>query len=196
MLGDDGSCFERSPDTLFHNEYRLTNIGFDNSLLCFASFENGIVETPYAILVDEGVKKVVVVLRGTRSLEDLVVDLQFIPEELTEVGEVCGFRGEGHHCHQGFLLRSKWMYNDIQRRQVLKKLFSPESPFKDYSLVICGHSLGAGCASILALMLKPAFSSLQCFAYEVRPTCSKIQHRFISKTSKLIRLFEATWVRL
>lgn len=172
--GEENSCFERSLDTLFHYDYRLTNIGMNNSLLCFASFENSIIETPYAILVDEEVKKVVLVVRGTRSLEDLVVDLQFIPEELTEVGEVCGFHGEGHHCHQGFLLRSKWMYNDIKRRQVLKMLFSPESPFKDYPLVICGHSLGAGCASILALMLRPAFSSIKCFAYEVRATCNSI----------------------
>lgn len=52
------------------------------------------------------------------------------------------------------------------RSQVLKTLYSEESPFKNYSLVVCGHSLGAGCASILALMLRPAYPSLKCFAYE------------------------------
>ena len=85
----------------------------------------------------------------------------------------------------GFLIRSKWMYNDIKkwvaalecvhvcldtldsvsfhhlllvgyhRTQVLKTLYSELSPYKDYSLVVCGHSLGAGCASIVSLYSHP-----------------------------------------
>lgn len=165
MMGEEISIFTRKE--LFSNEYRMDNIGIDDAYLCYASFNNGMTETPYAILVDDEVKKVVTVVRGTRSLEDLVADLQFIPEPLAEVGDVCGFRGEGYYCHQGFLRRSMWIYNDIQKQQVLKTLYSPDSPFKNYPLVLCGHSLGAGVASILALMLRPAFPSLQCFAYEV-----------------------------
>lgn len=52
------------------------------------------------------------------------------------------------------------------RTKVLKTLYSEQSPFNDYPLVICGHSLGAGCAIILSLMLRPSFPSLQCFAFE------------------------------
>lgn len=51
------------------------------------------------------------------------------------------------------------------RSRVLKTLYSDQSPFKDYPLVLCGHSLGAGCASILSIMLRPAFPSLKCFGY-------------------------------
>lgn len=69
----------------------------------------------YAILVDDEVKKVVIVVRGTRSLEDLVMDLQYIPFSLEKVGNVCGFEGKGHWCHQGFLTRSKWIFNDIKK---------------------------------------------------------------------------------
>ena len=76
---------------------------------------------------------------------------------------------------------------------MLKTIYSDQSPYKDYNLIICGHSLGAGCASIvsisvtitkiwldfadssvetsflskLSLMLRPSFPSLHCFAYEV-----------------------------
>jgi sn1-specific diacylglycerol lipase len=167
MLGEELECFIRPLDTLFQQDYQLANIGLNNTFLCYASFKNGMLETPYAIMVDEEVQNIVIVVRGTRSLEDLVVDLQFVPDSLAEVGRVCGFIGDGYYCHQGFLLRSKWMYNDIKKQQVLKTLFSSESPYKSYSLVVTGHSLGAGCASILALMLRPAFESLHCFAYEV-----------------------------
>ena len=55
----------------------------------------------------------------------------------------------------------------IARTRVLKTLYSEQSPFQDYSLVLCGHSLGAGCASILSLMLRPSFPTLKCFAFEV-----------------------------
>jgi hypothetical protein len=167
LLEKDFEQFKTPLDKVFQGEFKLENIGLNQAYLCYASYENGLVETPYAIILDEEVKKVVVVVRGTRSLEDLVADLQFIPESLEHVGKVCGFRGEGHYCHKGFLVRAKWIYNDIKRQQVLRSLISLDRQCKDYPLVICGHSLGAGVASILSLMLRPNFPSLQCFAYEV-----------------------------
>lgn len=96
-----------------------------------------------------------------------MVDLQFVPESLEKVGEVCGFKGNGYNCHKGFLRRSKWIYNDLKKNQVLQTLFSEQSPYRGYPLILCGHSLGAGCASILSLMLRPSFPSLECYAYEV-----------------------------
>ncbi|KAL7535163.1 hypothetical protein ACHAXR_006312 [Thalassiosira sp. AJA248-18] len=163
---EECSGFVRGLDTLFCDDYRLTSIGCENAMLCYSNFINGIVSTPYSILVDKDLKKVVVAVRGTRSLEDLVVDLQFVPESLEKVGNICGFQGADRYAHKGFLARSKWMFNDIKKTKILSTLYSGHSPFKDYPLVICGHSLGAGCASILALMLRPSFPSLRCFAYE------------------------------
>mmetsp|Transcript_11971 Transcript_11971/g.24570 ORF Transcript_11971/g.24570 Transcript_11971/m.24570 type:complete len:640 (+) Transcript_11971:31-1950(+) len=170
LSGSEGSCFTRPLDTLFRREFNLADIGLEKTSLCYMNLVNGIIATPYAIMVDDEVNKVVIVVRGTRSLEDLVMDLQFIPFSLEKVGNVCGFEGKGHWCHQGFLTRSKWIYNDIQKNQTLKTLYSDRSPFKDFPLVLCGHSLGAGVASILALMLRSKFPSLKCFAYEV-PGC-------------------------
>lgn len=52
------------------------------------------------------------------------------------------------------------------RHEVLKNLYSGDSMYKDYNLIIVGHSLGGGCAQVLSLMLRPSFPSLRCYAYE------------------------------
>lgn len=52
--------------------YRLSDFGFPNTALFYAIFENGILATPYAVLVDEEDKSVVISIRGTATLEDLV----------------------------------------------------------------------------------------------------------------------------
>ena len=76
------------------------------------------------------------------SLIDWVMDLQYLPQPLDKVGDLCGFDGNGHHCHKvrnsqlydmqitsfahecfisqilsykGVLTRCKWMYNDIKK---------------------------------------------------------------------------------
>jgi len=36
---------------------------------------------------------------------------------------------------------------------------------QNYRLVLTGHSLGAGVASLLAIVLKPKYPKLQCYAY-------------------------------
>jgi hypothetical protein len=41
----------------------------------------------------------------------------------------------------------------------------PSSPYAEYDLVIVGHSLGAAIASLLALLLRPTYPTLRCYAY-------------------------------
>ena len=158
--------FARAPETIFESKYMLSGLDCDHAMLCYASFLNGIVSTPYAILVDTSKQKVVITIRGTISIEDMVIDLQYKPARLEKVGSICGTNLDGHCCHTGMLARSKWLYNQIKKTKVLKTLYSEKSPFKDFGLVVCGHSLGAGCASLLAIMVRPAFPSVRCFAYE------------------------------
>jgi hypothetical protein len=63
--------------------FSLAKIEMPHSQLFYANFYNGIAATPYAILVDEKEKSVVITLRGTRSLEgSLRVPLEY---ELTTI---------------------------------------------------------------------------------------------------------------
>lgn len=55
---------------------------------------------------------------------------------------------------------------DASRSRVLKQLYSENSAYRDYDLIVVGHSLGGGCAQVLSLMLRPSFPSLRCYAYE------------------------------
>eukprot|EP00571_Detonula_confervacea_P013330 CAMPEP_0172302010 /NCGR_PEP_ID=MMETSP1058-20130122/3782_1 /TAXON_ID=83371 /ORGANISM="Detonula confervacea, Strain CCMP 353" /LENGTH=860 /DNA_ID=CAMNT_0013012335 /DNA_START=504 /DNA_END=3086 /DNA_ORIENTATION=- len=163
--GVDPLCFHRPTETSF-DDFALNSIGHPTTKLCYASLHNSLSATPYAILVDEKARAVVVTIRGTKSLEDMVIDLHCVAQELDDVGKRCGFDGKGHHCHKGILARCKWIFNDIKKRRALKRLYSNDSPYAHYRLIITGHSLGGGCACVLATMLRPSFPSLKCFAYE------------------------------
>jgi len=165
MTLHSADTFIRELDTLYQEDYTLEKIGCERAMLCYANFVNGIAQSPYAIIIDEETKSVVLTIRGTLSVDDMVIDFQYNPVSLKKAGKVCGFAGEKHFCHAGFLTRCKWLYNDIKEKKVLKTLFSDSSPYKDYPLIVCGHSLGAGCAAVLSVMLRPMYHSLKCFAY-------------------------------
>lgn len=55
-------------------------------------------------------------------------------------------------------LAAKFIYDDIAPR--LQTIFQT---YPDYSLVICGYSLGAGIAAILSILFKPKYPSLKCY---------------------------------
>mmetsp|Transcript_8011 Transcript_8011/g.23790 ORF Transcript_8011/g.23790 Transcript_8011/m.23790 type:complete len:690 (-) Transcript_8011:105-2174(-) len=144
----------------------LEEIGFDSTTVVYLQPENGIDKTPYCILVDEKCKTVVVAIRGTASFEDIVIDLQLTPSKMDGVGRRCGFDGTDQFCHRGVLTRCRWLYDDLVRHGILDELLLGERPLRPrYRLVITGHSLGAGCASVLSLMLRQRFPAVQCYAF-------------------------------
>lgn len=52
---------------------------------------------PYMIVVDRTWKTVVVAIRGTLSLEDMITDVTISPQCLEELGERFGFDGTGEY---------------------------------------------------------------------------------------------------
>ena len=168
-LGKEETRFFPSSDTtwdLMRRKFSLQSIGLDDSMLVYASFHSGLASTPYAVLVDGVKKTVIITIRGTISLEDWIIDLQYVPAPLDEVGEICGFDGSGHLCHKGVLTRAKWLYNDLKKHRILRRLYAEDSPYKEHNLTVVGHSLGGGCAQVLSLLLRPSFPGLKCYAYE------------------------------
>ncbi len=147
--------------------FRLTEFGFPSTALIFANFTNKVMATPYCILLDEVERTLVVVIRGSVTLEDLVTDLQWSSIELNRVGERVGFDGRGKYGHRGILTNSKWIYNDIHKQQIVSDVLRDDkkNPFRDYNLIITGHSLGGGCAAMLATMFKFRYPNVKCYAF-------------------------------
>jgi hypothetical protein len=89
--------------------------GLENRDIIHAQWHEGLGKTPYAIVLDHAWKSVVIAIRGTVSLEDLLGDFSARPDDLTEMGEQHGFDGKGRFCHAGILGCAKWLYGDLQR---------------------------------------------------------------------------------
>jgi hypothetical protein len=89
--------------------------GLKNEDIVHAQWHEGLGKTPYAIVLDHAWKSVVVAIRGSVSLEDMLEDISSRPDDLTEVGEQHGFDGEGRYCHAGILGCAQWIYEDLQR---------------------------------------------------------------------------------
>lgn len=60
-----------------------------------------------------------------------------------------------------------YIYKKLKEDHLLTKAFNwdQERGTQDFDIVCVGHSLGAGTATILAIMLKQEFPSTKCFAY-------------------------------
>lgn len=166
------SCLKKQErivkDNIFGwNEAALKRVGgLEDSEIVYAHFGVGVAENPYCVVLDHEWRTVAVVVRGTLSLEDAVADLTLEPKSLVEWGERCGFDGSEGHAHSGIFACAEWVYDDLERHGILKKLLLEEtSKYRDYRLVITGHSLGAGCASILALGLRSQFPDLRCLCF-------------------------------
>jgi sn1-specific diacylglycerol lipase len=181
------SCFKKSlPYVHGDNLFRLhltalqleTKLALDD--IVYASFVNSICRPAFCVVIDREKKEIVIAVRGTLSLEDCLTDAVAYGVSMDEHAERFGCDGRGEFAHQGFLHAAESLYREINRLGVLDMLFDPNTSvqiverelntcekgaYSDYGLVVCGHSLGAGTAVLLATMLKPKYPRLRCFAF-------------------------------
>ncbi|KAJ3063839.1 hypothetical protein HDU98_000385 [Podochytrium sp. JEL0797] len=134
--------------------------------LHFHSNDNGIYRSPYLIVHDVDTDSIVIAIRGTYSAADVLVDLKFDVMPL-EIPELENPDGDEHLAHSGFLHTANNIVGDIRRLNILGPLLNdPGSEFFGCSLVVTGHSLGAGVAALVANILRYDFPSTCCYAYE------------------------------
>lgn len=122
-------------------------------------------DTPYFVAVDDKSHSIVVSVRGTLSFEDAIVDLLYDGIRLEELemfeesrtGVRPTFIG-----HRGMIGRARRLYQILVTDSGMLDKALAKNP--TYSLVVCGHSLGAGVASFLTLLLKPVYPEVKGYA--------------------------------
>ncbi|KAF8428229.1 hypothetical protein EV426DRAFT_571557 [Tirmania nivea] len=97
------------------------------------------------ICLDHKAKAVVLTCRGTLGLDDVVTDLT------CEYGDM-EVRGKTYRVHKG-MLNSALLLLKTRRAKVLMTLRDALCAHEGYGLILCGHSLGGGVASILSILL-------------------------------------------
>ncbi|XP_056912325.1 diacylglycerol lipase-beta isoform X1 [Takifugu flavidus] len=135
----------------------LQTTGLQYRDFVYVSFHNQIYEIPFFVALDHKREAVLVAVRGTLSLKDVLTDLSAECENLP----VEGVPG-ACYAHKGISQAAGYIYKKLVNDGILNQALSivPE-----YKLVITGHSLGAGTASVLAILLRTSFPTLQCYAF-------------------------------
>ena len=133
--------------------------GIEEIDLVHASFENNLYRVPFFVCLDHEYKSVVVSIRGTLSLHDIMTDLT--AKKPVEC-DVC----EGFLVHNGMLQTAQWILERLRDTSggvsILDNAFSK---VRNYQLVIVGHSLGAGCACLVGMFLRAEYPTLHCYCY-------------------------------
>ncbi len=133
---------------------------------------------PYFIAVDAPQRAVVLAVRGSLSLDDVVRDLLWEPADLEGwlAEGAAGGKGGGPAvplapsarpaAHAGILQAARATLADVEAGGALESLLAPGGRAAGFRLVLCGHSLGAGVAFLMALRLRAgAFPAARAFAF-------------------------------
>lgn len=133
---------------------------------------------PYFIALDHIKKKVVIAIRGSMSFDDVVRDLKYDPVDvkgwLQEASEhentprMLTMEKEDSDlmAHRGIFEASLATIENIKAARVLEKhILGKNALHKDYDILVCGHSLGAGCAFFVGLYFRKFYPSLRCITF-------------------------------
>ncbi|KAG8433079.1 hypothetical protein GDO86_017384 [Hymenochirus boettgeri] len=135
----------------------LQTTGLQYRDFIYISFHNRIYEIPFFVAIDHKTEAIIVAVRGTLSLEDVLTDLSADCETL----HIEGVAGD-LYAHKGITQAASYVYKKLINDGILNQAFTTAP---EYKLVIVGHSLGAGAAAVLAVMLRNSFPTLICYAF-------------------------------
>ncbi|BFZ06737.1 hypothetical protein BsWGS_09776 [Bradybaena similaris] len=133
----------------------LTGITDDD--IIYVTFHNKFKQVPFYVVVDRETHSVVISIRGTLSFQDALADLHATGAELDIPGV------PDSYCHAAMLDCANYILAQLQSLRILDTAFAQLET--EGRLVITGHSLGAGVAAIMAVLLRPQYPDLICFSF-------------------------------
>eukprot|EP00927_Polykrikos_kofoidii_P083364 TRINITY_DN8514_c0_g2_i1.p1 TRINITY_DN8514_c0_g2~~TRINITY_DN8514_c0_g2_i1.p1 ORF type:complete len:789 (-),score=92.91 TRINITY_DN8514_c0_g2_i1:41-2368(-) len=115
---------------------------------------------PISISLDHSRRQVVIAFRGTMDIKDCLADLGAAPTFFDPLGESGPndqrkppFDDTGFFAHETMVLCSEDALERIFEEGVLASVFGPGGNAAGWGIMVVGHSLGAGVACLVALML-------------------------------------------
>ncbi|XP_050453691.1 diacylglycerol lipase-alpha isoform X5 [Cataglyphis hispanica] len=128
----------------------------------YATFHVDVGETPFFVALDYTKKKIVISIRGTISMKDVLTDLN-------AEGEVLPLSPprEDWFGHKGMVQAAEYIRKKLQEEDIIARARAknPSRGTHQFGLTLVGHSLGAGTAAILAILLKQDYPDLVCFSF-------------------------------
>lgn len=128
----------------------------------YATYHVDVGETPFLVAVDYTKQKIVISIRGTLSMKDILTDLNAEGECLPLDPPREDWLG-----HKGMVQAAVYIKNKLEEENLITRALehNVERGSSKFDLVIVGHSLGAGTAAILAILLRSRYPTLTCFSY-------------------------------
>ncbi|KAI7697578.1 Sn1-specific diacylglycerol lipase alpha [Sarcoptes scabiei] len=177
-------CFRVENDSEQPNDYEDDErfIG-DNCCLCnraairqtcrdhhykiiFLTYEVGVERPPFFVAVDYEKISIVISIRGTLSLSDVMTDLNADYEQLPIKEPKESWFGHKGIVSAASYIRSKLIEkNAIEIANEELKRKNSQTNCSQFPIIVVGHSLGAGTAAILAVLLREIYRNVICFAY-------------------------------
>lgn len=154
ILGDN--CFGCNVASV---ENRLSAHNYE---IIYVSYKVNVNIVPFLVVADHSKQTIVVAIRGSMSLSDMVTDLNGQTEKLPF--EDCP---DDWISHRGITKAALYVKSKLFQEYILEHAFNCRLDLgsQEYNLVLCGHSLGAGAAAILGILLRKQYPTLKAYLY-------------------------------
>ncbi|XP_046822696.1 diacylglycerol lipase-beta-like isoform X1 [Vespa crabro] len=177
------ACFRKKRKVILNDNccfYNLSGVKYISKLsnddILFASFKNHLCEIPFCVIVDHKTSSIVIIVRGSLSLRDLITDIAAASETFECLG-----LPSGSMAHKGMILGAKTLLKQLHHYKILEMAFNT---YPTYTLTLTGHSLGAGVAVLLGILLRPEYPNLRVYAFStpagvISRSAAKVTEEFV-----------------